>query len=132
MEMENIERLMPEQLAALKGEGLELSGEMAAALGTSEKSVELSKAEDDLMNNVFEVKDITAAKGVLLSLMTFGSTEAVKFKAACKIIDHATVSKTDKLRAKLDAGTNKHATVTNIIVAVNKARELADRQHLTA
>lgn len=127
MEIENVERLMPEQLEALKGEGISGTGELAAALGSDEKSVELSKAEDDLMNNVFEIKDVDAAKRVLLSLMTFGSTEAVKFKAACKIIDHSTVSKTDKLRAKLDAGNSKHATVTNIIVAVNKARELADR-----
>ena len=53
-------------------ESVEWSMILQAALGSDEKSVELSKAEDDLMNNVFEIKDVDAAKRVLLSLMTFG------------------------------------------------------------
>lgn len=129
MDSENsYDRLMPEQLdAASAGHGELSAAALADALGTDERSISLSKAEDDLMNNVFDVKETAQAKAVLLSLMNFGTTEAVKFKAACKIIDHSTVSRAEQLRAKLDAAGNKQATVTNIIVAVNKARELADR-----
>lgn len=125
-ETKPLERLLPEQIEAAGPALSQDPAALAAALNTTPEAVEFSKAEGELMSSPFDSKDVTMAKGMLIALATMGSTEAIRFRAACKIIDSATVSAPEKLRAKL--GVDKHTTINNIIVAANKARELSDRQ----
>ncbi len=122
--VETPERLLPGQLAAVA----DLTPEQAAvALNTTPAAVETSRIETSLADATatpFVREDVEAARRILLSLALTGSSEAIQYRAACRILDDATVKTETRFKAK--SGLNHTATVNNIIVAVNKAKELAD------